>query len=227
MKRVAIVTGGGKGLGLELTSALTESRHVVAVSRRSPDGDLWRVLSQAGNVSHVAGDVSDAATVSAAFKAAEGMGQIDLVINCAGAGVFGPAGSYTSADVHDVLRGNLIGTVLFSEEAYKRFAEVGGTIINVMSTAALVGRTNEAIYCASKWGARGYTESLRLEAKNTPVRVLSVFPGGMNTGFWREAKGANVDPARFMTAKEVADRIISLLGPSDTSYVSEITITRS
>ena len=75
-------------------------------------------------------------------------------------------------------------------------------IVNVLSTAALIGKPNETVYCAAKWGARGYSEALRAEAKGTGVRVLSAAPGGMRTPFWRENRET------FMEARDVAAAIV-------------------
>jgi short-subunit dehydrogenase len=226
--RTAIVTGVSSGLGLELAlRLLTEDWRVIGVSRRESKNPVWRQHVQSGAAYQVLGDVSEEGTAASAFGAAQQLGNLRLLVNCAGEGVFGPAGEYTAADVSDVLRGNLIGTILFCEEAFKRFKNNGGKIVNVLSTAALVPRSNESIYCASKWGARGYTESLRLEAKGTPVNVIAVYPGGMKTSFWSSARGAKVDSSHFMAVGEVVDVIMNALKEKQGCYVSDITINRA
>ena len=80
------------------------------------------------------------------------------------------------------------------------------TIVNVMSTAALTGKKGESVYCAAKWGARGYTLALQAEI---PQRVLAVYPGGMNTAFWPEER------ANFMDPKEIAARIVAAVFETD------------
>ncbi len=224
---VAVVTGVGSGLGLELGLRLAQEYSVVGVSRRMPTDPRWSRTAAQGSVEHLAGDVSRSTTAAMVFERASALGQLRLLVNCAGQGVFGPAGSYTASDVEDVLRGNLVGTILFSEAAFNYMrTSGGGLIVNVMSTAAQVGRVNEAIYCASKWGARGYTESLRLEAKGTPVNVIAVYPGGMKTRFWQEAKGAKVDSSNFMPPEEVAESILDAIRARLGMYVSDVTINR-
>jgi len=225
---VAVVTGVRSGLGSELALLLSrEGYFVVGVSRHVPANGPWRENVQRGEADHVAGDVGVPETVEAAFRSADARGTLDLVVNCAGQGVFGPAGNYGRKDVEDVLQASLIGTILFSEAAFRRFKSRGGTIVNVMSTAALMPRANEAIYCASKWGARGYTESLRLEAKGTPVKVVAVYPGGMKTDFWKNARGVEMDSTRFMSPAEVAAIILDAARPRTTSYVSDLIINRT
>jgi NAD(P)-dependent dehydrogenase (short-subunit alcohol dehydrogenase family) len=226
-KHCAIVTGASSGLGLELTVALLAAgTKVVGVSRRAGTDKRWKSGVHQSLLMHVAGSVSKPQTVERAFAEADKSEGFDLVINCAGTGVFGPAGSYTLGDLLEVFDANLLGTILFSEAAFSRFRVRGGTIVNVMSTAAKVGRANEAVYCASKWGARGYTESLSLEAKSSQARVVAVYPGGMKTRFWSDIRKAQVDPAKFMDPAEVATAILDTIRARISSYVSDITIKR-
>jgi NAD(P)-dependent dehydrogenase (short-subunit alcohol dehydrogenase family) len=224
---VAVVTGAASGLGLELALHLvSKDRIVVGVSRRPPTEERWRQAASSGKAYFFPGDVSNPATAKGAFDLAFQIGRPDLVVNCAGQGVFGPAGSFTRADVDAALAANLIGTILFSEMAFALFKSQGGTIVNVLSTAAQVARANESLYCASKWGAKGYTESLRLEAKGTPVRVVAAYPGGMRTRFWQEATGQKVDASKFMSPAEVARTLVTVLEESESAYVSDIVINR-
>jgi NAD(P)-dependent dehydrogenase (short-subunit alcohol dehydrogenase family) len=221
-----VITGAGSGLGLRLGVRLAaDGVRVVGVSRTPPSDEQLREQADLGTFSHVQGDVSDPETAERAFTRAEEIGVPDLLINCAGAGIYGPVGSYTRRDVDDVLAGNLVGTILFCEAAFRRFSASGGTIVNVLSTAAQVPKANEAIYCAAKWGARGYTESLRLEAKGSPVRVVAVYPGGMDTPFWRSARGSRLDPSGFLDADDVAEKILRSLAEAG-GEVSDIMINR-
>ena len=171
--------------------------------------------------------MADDNTVDAAFLKAMDAGYPTVLVNCAGQGVFGPVGTQGRLDVDDVLAGNLIGTILFCERAFRVFRPGEGVIVNVMSTAAQVGRANEAIYCASKWGARGYTESLRIEAKKTKLRVIAVYPGGMRTPFWEQARGVVQDASSFMDPEEVTAAIIECIRSRRTSYTSDIVINRT
>lgn len=225
--KTAIVTGAGSGLGLQLSIALIgDGRKVIGVTRSNPvDRDFVHLVEQ-GALKHVRGDAGDPRTVEMALAEAEALGGVDLLINCAGAGIYGPAGSYSRRDLDDVFAGNLYGTILFSEAAFRIFRSEGGTIVNVMSTASQVARANEAIYCASKWGARGYTESLRIEAKGSAASIVAVYPGGMNTPFWEVGRGSKVDPSKFMDPAQVAQVILSALAEHEGTYVSDIIVNR-
>lgn len=218
--KTVIISGASKGLGRALTNKfLSENYNVIGISRTSND---IRSL----NFYEINGDVSDEMTVDRAFAKANEIGGLKFVISCAGRGVFGPVGGNTRVNLDEVLRGNLIGTILVSERAVQEFEFNGGVIVNIMSTAAQIARKNESIYCASKWGARGYTESLRLELKGSKTAVIAIYPGGMDTTFWENAINSEVDSSSFMNAEKVAKRIYTSLKNDDSSYVSDITINR-
>jgi short-subunit dehydrogenase len=202
---VAIVTGASSGLGLSIANLLrSRGTQVIGVSRRE--------------TADVSGNASHRSTALRAIESAERLGTIDLLVNCAGTGIFGPAGSYDEDAIAAIINSNLIATINFCELLFPRFKEHGGTIVNVLSTAALIGKANESVYCAAKWGARGYTEALKAEAKGTKVRIISVAPGGMNTPFWPEPRPGFMDPT------EVAAAIVDAIErPVD---ISELVITR-
>lgn len=182
MRSVAIVTGGTSGLGEAIAVLLRErGMEVVTVSRRE--------------TADITGDAAHEDTVLRAVTHAESLGDITLLVNCAGVGLFGAAGSYVEEDVRQVIDANLVATILFCDELFPRFTRDGGTIVNILSTAALVPKPNESVYCAAKWGARGYTEVLKEEARGTHARVISVAPGGMHTPFWEQTREGFMDPA--------------------------------
>ena len=202
---VAIVTGASSGLGLAITELLrSRGMEVVGVSRRA--------------TADVSGDASKRETALRAIAAAERLGEVDLLVNCAGIGIYGPAGSYDDDAIAAIINSNLVATINFCELLFPRFKEQGGTIVNVLSTAALIGKANESVYCAAKWGARGYGEALKAEAKGTKARIIAVAPGGMNTSFWPEPRTGFMDPA------DVAAAIVDAIErPVD---ISELVITR-
>jgi len=224
--RVCLITGISSGLGSELAALLSSDRAIVGVSRHPPTDPRWMAARACGRARHILGDVSQVATVAAALESCQAIGTLDLLINCAGSGVFGPVGSYHAEDIAEAMNGNLIGTILFSDAVFRVMRDGGGTIVNVMSTAAHVGRPNESVYCAAKWGARGYTESLRLEAKGTRVKVMGVYPGGMNSPFWTKARNSTVDSAKFMSPAEVAATLCKALQTGPTSCVTDLVINR-
>src|SRR3954454_21912647 len=112
---VAIVTGAWSGLGSAIAELLrSRGKQVVGVSRRA--------------TADVPGDASKRETALRAIGAAERLGTIDLLVNCAGAGIFRPAGSYDEDTIATIINSNLIATINFCELLFPRFKEHGGTI---------------------------------------------------------------------------------------------------
>lgn len=210
-EQVAIVTGASSGLGREIALLLADrDRQVVGVARRP---------FHEPPIASVAGDASRRETAERAIDVARQLGRITLLVNSAGAGVFGPVGSYDDAAIARVLESNLLATIVFCEALFPHFRADGGTIVNILSTAALIGKPNESVYCAAKWGARGYTESLRAEAKGTKARIIAVAPGGMDTAFWSDRR------TDFMDPKEIAAIIVDAI--ERPVNVGEIVINRA
>lgn len=228
MPKSAIVTGYSAGLGREFAARLlTEGWSVVGVSRETEDKELQEKYSSALTVVH--GGVDEQTTVDEAFGAGMQAGDLRLVINCAGAGVFGDIGGYSAADVRAVLGGNLAGLMLFSDTAVKHFRDSGGDIVNVMSTAGKKLRPAETMYVASKWGAKGYTRALRDAVKGAklPIRVFEVYPCGMNTRFWDTAIRPVASRDGFPDPDPIADQVVEeILNPRGV-YCQEFTFERS
>jgi short-subunit dehydrogenase len=128
--------------------------------------------------------------------------------------------------IDNIFEANLKGMILLTSEILRITPEKEElTIVNIMSTSALLGRDQETIYCASKWGARGYTEALRTELKGKKRNIIAVYPGGMKTDFY-EAAGADRDISEFMDSTEVAEKIINAVLFNKGLIVSDLTITR-
>ena len=141
-------------------------------------------------------------------------------------GLFTKAASSTSAMIDRVFEANLKGMILLTSEILRLTSEEEElTIVNIMSTSALIGRAEETIYCAAKWGARGYTEALRSEMKGTKRNIIAVYPGGMRTDFWK-IPGQNRDISSFMNPAEVAAKIVNAVLVSEKMLVTDITINR-
>ena len=130
------------------------------------------------------------------------------VINCAGVGEFGSAEISNKEMIDRVLEANLIGLILMCSNALQHMKSHESFLINIMSTAALRGKANETVYCAAKWGARGYTEALKKEVENLRVHVIGVYPGGMNTNFWEKNCNNKIRTSNFIDPTIIAQEII-------------------
>ena len=154
--------------------------------------------------------------------------QEDLLITNAGQPSFKKPVDYEAADVDKCLKG-LKGMILWSVETLKADGEQDLKIANVMSTAATRGNANESVYCATKWGEKGYTTSLKAAYKGTSVKVVGVYPGGIDTDFYHDSHDyVSLDKQHsFMSAAELAEVVLFNLVNDANLTVSDILIERN
>ncbi|WP_188456817.1 SDR family NAD(P)-dependent oxidoreductase [Virgibacillus oceani] len=183
MKNVAI-TGAGSGLGKALALKYAKNGYNVYLLGRN-DTKLHivqkEIFTNGKKAEVVLCDVREPASVSIAFQK---MGELDVFINNAGIGIFGPAEDYSIEDIDETLDTNIKGTILTVQAALPLIRKNKGRMLTIISTAGLRGKVNESIYCASKFAVRGFTESLQKEWENESFSITAVYMGGMNTPFW-------------------------------------------
>src|SRR5690625_5603357 len=131
---------------------------------------------------------------------------LDVVINSAGVGVFGPLEAYSHSDIDVVLQTNVKGTIFTIQAALPLIQKNNGRMLTIISTAGLRGKVNESIYCASKYAVRGFTESLQEEWKDADFSITAVYMGGMNTPFWDQS--THVKDASHLKGPEVVAKQI-------------------
>jgi len=201
------ITGAGTGLGAALAEEYAKKDNYIYLLGRTEDNLslVQRKIEDAGGKSEVIlCDVTEPGSVQ---KAVDKMEQLDVLINNAGIGVFGPVQELDSADITLMLNTNIKGTIYMTQAALPLIQQNGGRILNIISTAGLRGKVNESAYCASKFAQRGFTESLQKEFEDTNVDVTAVYMGGMNTPFWDESNHVN-NPSQLKSPMNVAQYII-------------------
>jgi len=222
------ITGAGSGIGKSLALKFSKSNYKIVLVGRTKK-KLLSVQEAIGSNSTIVieCDVSKKEAVDRAFDIAnEWGGNPYIVISSAGEGVFGKIGRFSQSDVEKVMGGNLLGTIFVSQRAFLEMKGPGGYIINIMSSSANKSDPIQSIYCASKWGAKGFTESLKLEAKNTPVKVIGVYPGCVNTSFWSKYKWLHPDTSEFMDPNEIASTLVDTIFNKHTLWIADIVINR-
>jgi len=113
--------------------------------------------------------------------------------------------------------------------AVRYLRERGGDVVNVMSTASKKLRPAESVYVASKWGAKGYTRTLReaVKAAKLPIRVFEVYPCGMKTPFWSTATRPVADGLAFPPPDPIAEQVLAEINSPRPVYCQEFTFERS
>jgi NAD(P)-dependent dehydrogenase (short-subunit alcohol dehydrogenase family) len=205
---VALVTGGGRGIGRAVSLRLAQLGLPVAVCGRDGQAlaDTVKAITQAGGKARaVALDVSDEANVRAAFADVRShLGPVTVLVNNAGIALSAPVHKTTAEDFRRTLEVNLTGAFLCTREALPDMFHAGfGRVVNIASTAARVGFRYTAAYCASKHGLLGLTRSLALEVAQKGITVNAVCPGWTDTDMLQasavrigETTGKSVDEAR-------------------------------
>lgn len=224
--KVAIVTGGTRGIGFAIARALVTAGANVTVTGRD-DGrlsDARRMLEGTGPgaVETLQADVRQYAQVGHAVTAtAARFGGLDILINNAGIGIFTDVADMTPAQWAEVIETNLTGVFNACHAALPHLKQRGGGyIVNISSLAGKNAFSGAAAYCASKSGLNAFSEALMQEVRYDNIRVSYVMPGSVATHFSSgdDTKGADWKIA----AKDVADVVLSLLRSDPRSLQSRV-----
>jgi NAD(P)-dependent dehydrogenase (short-subunit alcohol dehydrogenase family) len=227
--KVAVVTGGGSGLGAAICRALAAQgvRVVVADLREEPAAKIAEELNTraSGSARAMQLDVGDAEAAAAFFERvlAEFDG-LDILVNNAGTDVTAPIDQISVAQFDRVLSTNLRGPFILSRAALPALRRRnGGDIVNIASTAARRAWPNASAYHASKWGLVGLSHALHAELRGERIRVCALLAGGMRTPFLLE-RFEGIDLDTLQDPANVAQAVIAVLQmPADT-VVPEILV---
>jgi len=227
--RVAVVTGGGSGIGRAIAAALAGEGACVVVAdiAETAARDAAVELERSGGRASAATiDVSKEADAQRMVETAvKTYGRLDLLVNCAGnLPALKPVVDLSEAEWRALIDVHLTGTFLCCRAAYDQVRENGGAIVNLSSSYAFKGRPNAAEYSAAKAGIFGFTRVIASElAPRATVNALA--PGPIDTPRWRAglsdeelaAKRAkrvkDVPMGRLGAPEDIADAALFLLGP--------------
>ena len=222
----ALVTGGTRGIGRAIAVDLLKAGAAVTICGRSDDGVVKAVreLKQEtkGEVIGKAADIRDEGQVAGLFKFVdEGFGGLDILINNAGLGIFGPVGKMNVDEWRQTIDTNLTGVFLCCREAIPRFCNRGGGfIINISSLAGKNPFSSGAAYNASKFGLNGFTEAMMLDHRYDNVRVSSIMPGSVDTEFSDGSPSGEV--SWKIAAEDVAEVVLSVLRMPERTLISRV-----
>lgn len=222
--KIAVVTGASSGIGAQFSKDLVEKgAQVFGLARRTDRLDA--LTAELG--SRFKGIECDVTREDAVRNAFDQIGdRIDILINNAGLGKFGPADEMSLETWQQLLDVNLTGVFLCTRatipvmRAQNEAHGFGGHILNVASVAGLIGNPNVGAYNVTKYGLRGYSESLFKELRNDGIKVTCIFPGSIETEFFEQA-GVPI-ANNPMQSRDVSSTVMHVLEAPENYLVSEV-----
>lgn len=225
--KIALITGGSLGIGLAIAHALArEGCHLILCGRDKERLECaQKELSATGaQVTLLICDVRDAASVRGMFDAVgREFKSLDILINSAGiAHPIRPTAELSFKEWDDVIATNLTGTFLVCQAALP-LMQRGATIVNILSMSSKRVYPNLAAYNASKFGALGFTNTLREELRERGIRVIAALPGSTDTPIW-DTLWPDAPREKMLKPETVAEAIVSALKLPPESTVEELAI---
>jgi NAD(P)-dependent dehydrogenase (short-subunit alcohol dehydrogenase family) len=209
MKKVALVTGGGRGLGAAISRELADAGYEVIAADLRPGEDCVQL------------DITREEQVLPLFARLD---RLDVLVNNAGVDFTLPIEELSLNQWDSVMAVNLRAPFMLSKHAARLMRrQGGGHIINVASTAAKRTWPNACAYHASKWGLLGLSHALHAELRPHRIKVSAVVAGGMRTPFLLE-RFPDIDPGVLQDPANVAKTVRFLLTLPDESVIPEVMV---
>ncbi len=226
--KIALVTGASKGIGRETALALAREGAHIAISARSEEllQEVAGEIRAAGSKALVfPGDMSDEKTIAEFVEAtiAE-FGRLDILINNAGVGIFGPIAELSTEDWDTMFNLNMRGVFLMTRTCLPHLRAAGeSVVVNVASLAGKNAFVGGGGYAATKHALLGFSRCLMLEERQHGLRVLAICPGSVNTPFNIDRSPAD-DPRRrrIIQPEDVAATIVHMIRMPQHTMISEI-----
>ena len=230
MKNITIITGGSRGVGKELAKEfLLKGENVAIISRTKSELEKTRKeLSKltSNDVVAYVGDISDEKFVKEFYEDITKKYNITCLANNAGVGRFGTIYDNNREMLDEVFPAIVYGTILMTTYALPYLKQTKNIvkIVNVISQSGIRAFKFESVYCSAKWAQEGYTQCLRAETFGTNIKVINVYPGGINTEFWKDNRNyvkVGVEDT-FASPEEVAKIIVDNLYNKETLILKDL-----
>jgi NAD(P)-dependent dehydrogenase (short-subunit alcohol dehydrogenase family) len=226
MARIILITGGTRGIGYAIAEALIKAGNKVAITGTTPDGvaKAESALAAGGQVVGVVCDVRDAGSVQRATETVVArLGGLDVIINSAGVGVGVPIADLPHDEWDRIIGTNLTGVFNCCKAAIPHLRKRGGGwIVNISSLSSTGPFPGGAAYVASKAGVNAFSDALMQELRDDHIRVTTVLPGSVATGFSGREPGTGAEWR--LLPEDVAQAVVDLLNHPARSLPSRIDI---
>lgn len=220
----ALITGASRGIGFAIARRLGQMGARVSLcgrDKKALEDAAARLRNESIDAFAFSADVSRADQVVSLVDATlKKFSAIDVLVNNAGLGRFGPIHQLTETDWDAVLDTNLKGVFLVSRAVIPgMLARSRGHIINISSLAGKNSMPGGGAYCASKWGLLGLTYCMAEDLRAHGIRVASICPGSVATDF---SHGSSKNPKKMLQPDDVAHAVAMLLTQAPQSFISEV-----
>lgn len=226
-EKVVVVVGATGGIGSALTHKLASAgaRLVLAARDSTSLSALTAQLGVTDQILTVPTDITDPQQVDALMeKTIAQFGQIDALVNAAGAGVMKPYSNLEPADLQAMLDVNLKGSFYTCQAAAELMQErKSGHICNIVGILGKHSMSMAAAYCASKFGVVGFTKCMAEELKRFGIKFTLFYFGGVNSPFWDNVQ-LKVDRRKMLSSETAADAILYALAADAQAVPMEINI---
>ncbi len=220
--RIALVTGGTRGVGRAIAVRLTREGAAVAICGRSAVQNAVSeiALTTKGKLCGMQADVSSVDDVRRLFEFVDReLGGLDILVNNAGIAILRPAAKMSPADWQKSIEINLSGVFYCCREAVPRLRRRGGGfIINIGSLLGKTAVAGGAAYCASKYGLNGLSEALMLDCRRENIGVCTILPGSVDTALFGTPDGSSWK----MQPEDVAQAVIAVLSMPRRTLISRL-----
>ena len=226
--RIALVTGGGRGLGECICRTLAGAGAVVLaadIRLEAAEALAGQLRQQGAQAEAVHLDVNDDKLVERVLRrAVERFDRLDVLVNNAGTDVTLPVEEFSVEDFDRVVKTNLRGPFVLARSAFPHMRKQGrGHIVNIVSTAAKRAWANASAYHASKWGLLGLSHALHVEGRPHGVKVTAVIAGGMRTPFILD-RFPDTPLNVLQDPQNVADTVRFVLTQPDETVIPEVMV---
>lgn len=227
--QVALITGGGRGIGAETAKLLAQQGAtvvLVARTRAQLESTAAQIRDAGGKAFWFSADVADESALREAVQGALSInGSIDILVNNAGfIRAFGPIATSDPAEWWHTLEGNLKGMYLTTRLVLPSMLEQGrGQIVNVLSVAGARAFAGLSAYSCAKAAGLMFTRILAKEARKQGVRVMAILPGAVDTAIWGEGEGIP-DREKMIRPETVARLIVQMLTTPPDATVDELLV---